>query len=209
MLRVLSRLQYIGKKIFKMTKSIKRTAENTQLRRGDIIPLNRNIVMTEFGFHKSSKQKEIREWLMHDRFRNDLMITANTYSNMSYDKLNELLRQLSNRVNYKMNRYYRKQPNRRIKFICFNEFKDKQEKMLYGKKMMIPANKHSHIIPEIPKEFDTKKVIRLLKTNWRDFNNRKFDLHTTIKKTTDGRWRNVCYASKGFKKSTHNNYYVC
>ena len=147
---------------------------------------------------------------MHDRFRNDLMITANTYSNMSYDKLNELLRQLSNRVNYKMNRYYRKQPNRRIKMNCFNEYKGKQELMLYGQKRVIQPNTHSHIIAEIPNEFDTKKVIRLLKQIWRENNNRKFQLHTSLKKTQEGKWRNVCYATKGYinQKDT-NKYYVC
>ena len=77
-----------------MTKSIKRTAENNQLRINDIIPLNRNIVMTEFGFHKSSKQKEIREWLMQDRFRNDLGNLVEAYQEVAI-RLN-LLHEQSN-----------------------------------------------------------------------------------------------------------------
>lgn len=203
-------LQHIGRKFFKMTKSIKKSADTSQIQIGDILPLSKDIVMTEYAFHKTDEQKQMREWLMTDKFRNDLMITASTYSNMSNDKLNELLRQLSNRVNYKMNRYYRKQPNRRIKMNCFNEYKGKQELMLYGQRRVIQPNTHSHIIAEIPSEFDTKKVIRLMKQIWRENNNRKFQLHTSIKKDKSGKWKNVCYATKGFKSQKDTNkYYVC
>jgi hypothetical protein len=195
---LLLNLQLIGIKIFKMTKSVKENVD-TKTKIGDVWKWkHKPIVMTEFGFHKSREQKNQREYLKNDQFRNDIMITANTYSTMTYDKLNVLLRHLSNKTNYKLNRYYRKQPHRRVKFHCFNEFKDRHTKRLYGRLQVIPPNTHSHIIAEVPKEFDMKKVIRLLKKYWHEYDQDKYDLHTELKRSTSGRWHNICYATKQY-----------
>ena len=207
---LLLNLQHFGIKFFKMTKSVKKNVD-TKTEIGDRWK-HKSIVMTQFAFHKSSEQKDMREWLRTKQFRNDMMITANTYSTITYDKMNELLRHLSNKINYKLNRYYRKQPHRRVKFYCFNEYKDQQMKRLYGNLQVIPPNTHSHIIAEVPSEFDTKKVIKLLKKYWHEYDQDKYDLHTSIKRSVSGKWHNVCYATKEYRgKSTDDTskFYVC
>jgi len=182
--------------------------------------------MTEYvqhtEFHKTDEQKEMRKYLSNKEYRNDIMITLNTYSKMSYDQLNKLIQELSNRVNYKLNRYYRKQPTRRITLHCFNEFKDYQVKTLFDKpkygdeyqKVHIPPNTHSHIIPKIPKEFNTKKVFKLLNRFWSELDphqQKTYQFHRTIKRNRDGRWSNVCYATKDYRGNTYddtNKYFV-
>jgi len=217
---------HIGRKTNQMTRSMMSTTELLK----KINDMNdHELVMTkyiqDYDYHKTQEQKQMREYLMSNEYRNDIMITASTYSKMSTDQLNKLLQELSNRVNYQLNRYFRKQPDRRIILHCFNEYRDHQVKVLYDKpkygdeyqKQHIPPNAHSHIIPMIPKEFNTRTVFNLLRKCWSklDTNRQKvFKLHISRRNKSqpkeDKRHR-VYYATKeylGNGNQEDNKYFI-
>ena len=83
-----------------------------------------------------------------DTIKTNILIVANTYLNISFDKLTKKLSLLNSLVNQKLFRYFRKYPDRRIAFFCNHE--------------RVENNTHSHIILKVPPEYDVLNVLILM-----------------------------------------------
>lgn len=201
---------HIGRKTNQMTRSMMSTTELLK----KINDINTDeLVKTKYvqdcDKHKTKEQKQKRENLMSDEFRHEYMISANTYSKMSFTQLNKLLQELSNRVNYQLNRYFRKQPDRRIVLHCFNQFVDHRVEILYDQpkrggeyqKRHYSPNTHSHMISSIPKEFNTKRVFNLLRKCWGDLDTNRqktFQLHVSKIVPKEDKRNKVVYATREY-----------
>ena len=139
----------------------------------------------------------------------DYSIVANTYSSMSKDNLDKILRCVCNRVNENIynKKYKRIEPKNRIVFFKFHEL-DKNE-----------TNRHAHIIVQYPKHLDKYKFFKQMLFNlmteefekldrrneyvktynsFENKNQRRFTLY--IKKVKTNKFRNVHYATKQYNQ---------
>ncbi len=109
-----------------------------------------------------SKSKITNALIEDTNIKTNIQIVANTYQNISFNKLTKLLSLLNAQVNQKLFRYYQKYPDKRIAFYCFHE--------------SVENNTHSNIILRIPPEYDVINVILLMRKFWLKINS-KFRLY--------------------------------
>ena len=97
---------------------------------------------------------QITNTLIKDNtIKTSILIVANTYLNISFDKLTKKLSLLNSLVNQKLFRYFRKYPDKRVAFYCCNE--------------RVENNTHSHIILKVPPEYDVLNVLLLMNKYWK------------------------------------------
>ena len=129
---------------------------------------------------------QITNALIEDtRMRTDIQLVASTYKNISNKSLDKLLHRLSERINYKYFRYYKKYPNKKIGMHCYNE--------------RVLNNAHSNIILQMPPEYDVINVVLDMQKIWRSLDDRKniqfklyqdFDVRDQVKCTSYARKEN-------------------
>ncbi len=129
---------------------------------------------------------QITNALIEDtRMRTDIQLVASTYKNISNKSLDKLLHRLSERINYKYFRYYKKYPNKKIGMHCYNE--------------RVLNNAHSNIILQMPPEYDVINVVLDMEKIWKSLDDRKniqfklyqdFDVRDQIKCTSYARKEN-------------------
>ena len=91
--------------------------------------------------------------------KTNIQLVANTYKNISTNSLTRLLHRLSERINYKYFRYYKKYPNKKIGMFCYNE--------------RVLNNAHSNIILKMPPEYDVINVVLDMQKIWKNLDDRK------------------------------------
>ena len=97
----------------------------------------------------SITQEQVTDTLIRDNtIKTNVQIVANTYLNISFDKLSKKLSLLNSLVNQKLFRYFRKYPDKRVAFFCNHE--------------RVENNTHSHIIIKVPPEYDVINVVLLM-----------------------------------------------
>ena len=70
----------------------------------------------------SITQEQVTDTLIRDNtIKTNVQIVANTYLNISFDKLSKKLSLLNSLVNQKLFRYFRKYPDKRVAFFCNHE----------------------------------------------------------------------------------------
>ena len=115
----------------------------------------------------SITQEQVTDTLIRDNtIKTNVQIVANTYLNISFDKLSKKLSLLNSLVNQKLFRYFRKYPDKRVAFFCNHE--------------RVENNTHSHIIIKVPPEYNVLNVIFLMQEYWKkldDRTNTKFELY--------------------------------
>ena len=131
-------------------------------------------------------ETKITNALIEDtRMRTDIQLVASTYKNISNKSLDKLLHRLSERINYKYFRYYKKYPNKKIGMHCYNE--------------RVLNNAHSNIILQMPPEYDVINVVLDMQKIWRSLDDRKniqfklyqdFDVRDQFKCTSYARKEN-------------------
>ena len=98
--------------------------------------------------------------------KTNIQMVANTYMNISFNRLTKMLSVLNAQLNQKYFRYYQKYPDKRIGFHCDHE--------------RVSNNIHSNIILKIPPEHDVINVVLDMEKLWIKLDSRKkprFRLH--------------------------------
>jgi hypothetical protein len=131
-------------------------------------------------------ETKITNALIEDtRMRTDIQLVASTYKNISNRSLDKLLHRLSERINYKYFRYYKKYPDKKIGMHCYNE--------------RVLNNVHTNIILQMPPEYDVINVVLDMQKIWRSLDDRKniqfklyqdFDVRDQFKCTSYARKEN-------------------
>ena len=131
-------------------------------------------------------ETKITNALIEDtRMRTDIQLVASTYKNISFNTLTKLLHRLSERINYKYFRYYKKYPDKKIGMHCYNE--------------RVLNNVHTNIILQMPPEYDVINVVLDMQKIWRSLDDRKniqfklyqdFDVRDQFKCTSYARKEN-------------------
>ena len=124
------------------------------------------------------KQDLIREILKDKTLDKDLVVVANTYQNISNEKLIKKLELLNAFVSKKLFRYFQKYPEKRVMFICNIE--------------RVRNNTHSHILLKIPKEYDRNYVLKLMS----DFFKKLGDRFILFNEKAKNKVANVIYSTK-------------
>ena len=93
------------------------------------------------------------------RIKTNIQLVASTYKNISFNSLNKLLHRLSERINYKYFRYYKKYPEKKIGMHCYNE--------------RVLNNAHTNILLQMPPEYNVINVVLDMKKIWKKFDTRK------------------------------------
>ena len=133
--------------------------------------------------NKQTTDKQISNAFIDDtRIKTNIQLVASTYKNISFNSLTKLLHRLSERINYKYFRYYKKYPEKKIGMHCYNE--------------RVLNNAHSNILLQVPPEYNVINVILDMKKIWKKFDTRKepkfklyqdFDVRDQIKCTNYAR----------------------
>jgi len=105
-----------------------------------------------------TKNQITNAYLEDKSIRTDIQIVANTYMNISYDRLTKMLSLINAQLNKKLFRYYQKYPDKRIGFHCCHE--------------RVEDNTHSHILLRIPPEYDCKDIVIKLGRLWNQLGKR-------------------------------------
>ena len=133
---------------------------------------------------------QITNTLIKDNtIKTSILIVANTYLNISFDKLTKKLSLLNSLVNQKLFRYFRKYPDRRIAFFCNHE--------------RVENNTHSHIILKVPPEYDVLNVLLLMNQYWKKLDDRintKFQLYYDL--NVNDEYKSTDYAIKKFNEDS-------
>ena len=111
-----------------------------------------------------------------DTIKTNIQIVANTYLNISFDKLTRKLSLLNSLVNQKLFRYFRKYPDKRVAFICNHE--------------RVENNTHSHLILKVPPEYDVLNVLVLMNKLWKKLDDRtspKFQIYYDLNVNSEDR----------------------
>jgi len=104
---------------------------------------------------------QITNTLIEDtRMKTSVQLVASTYMNISFNILTKLLHRLSDRINYKYFRYYKKYPDKKIGMHCYNE--------------RVLNNAHSNIILQAPPEYNLKNIILDMEKIWKKLDTRKY-----------------------------------
>ena len=146
---------------------------------------------------KTHKQKIIEQLIASDEWDTSNIVNVTTCMNITYKQLIKKLFKLNHMVNKKFNRYFLKQPNRRISFFYNNETK--------------PNNTHSHLFIRYTC-FDRHKVIRLMKEYWKKIDNRKKKKFNIFDQPAFNEIASVTYGTKQHsfhkrkEKEVHNDW---
>ena len=136
----------------------------------------------------SITQEQVTDTLIRDNtIKTNVQIVANTYLNISFDKLSKKLSLLNSLVNQKLFRYFRKYPDKRVAFFCNHE--------------RVENNTHSHIIIKVPPEYNVLNVILLMEEYWKkldDRTNTKFKLYYDL--DINDQVKSTRYAIKRFNE---------
>jgi hypothetical protein len=136
----------------------------------------------------SITQEQVTDTLIRDNtIKTNVQIVANTYLNISFDKLSKKLSLLNSLVNQKLFRYFRKYPDKRVAFFCNHE--------------RVENNTHSHIIIKVPPEYDVINVVLLMEEYWKkldDRTNTKFKLYYDL--DINDQVKSTRYAIKRFNE---------
>ena len=106
-----------------------------------------------------SETQITNELIKDTSIKTNIQLVANTYKNISFNTLTNLLHRLSERVNYKYFRYYKKHPNKKIGMFCYHE--------------RVLNNAHSNILIKVPPEYDVINVVLDMQKIWRKLDDRK------------------------------------
>jgi len=131
---------------------------------------------------------EITNALIEDTsIKTNIQIVANTYLNISFDKLTEKLSLLNSLVNRKLFRYFKKYPDKRIAFYCNHE--------------KVENNTHSHLILKVPPEYDVLNVLLLMNEYWKKLDDKvqsKFKLYYDL--NVNDEVRSTRYSTKKYNE---------
>lgn len=106
-----------------------------------------------------SKVKTNNELFKDKDIKTNIQLIANTYKNISNNSLIKLLHRLSDRINYKYFRYYKKYPEKKIGMYCYLE--------------RVPNNAHSNILIRVPPSYNLINVVLDMKHIWKKLDDRK------------------------------------
>ena len=110
--------------------------------------------------NKQTTDKQISNAFIDDtRIKTNIQLVASTYKNISFNSLTKLLHRLSDRINYKYFRYYKKYPEKKIGMHCYNE--------------RVLNNAHTNILLQMPPEYNVINVVLDMKKIWKKFDTRK------------------------------------
>ena len=104
---------------------------------------------------------EITNALVEDtNIKTNVQLVANTYMDITYDRLTKMLSLINAQLNQKLFRYYQKYPDRRIGFHCYHE--------------RVEGNTHSNIFLKIPPilNHETINIILLMENLWKQLGKR-------------------------------------
>ena len=133
-------------------------------------------------------KNQITNVLIEDAsIKTNILIVANTYLNISFDKLNKTLSLLNAQVNQNIFPYYQKKKfnHLRIGFFCNHE--------------RVENNTHSHIILKVPPQRDVLNVISLMSSYWEELDDRiksKFKIYYDL--NVNDEIKSTDYAIKRF-----------
>ena len=139
-------------------------------------------------------KKELNKTILNPTYKNDIdrVLVFNTYKNISKKHLISILFKVSNIVNRKMFRYFKKYPEKRIIFYTFPQ--------------TTHNNTHAHVIAKIPEEYDRTEVLELIDRTWKKFDDRqevRFQLYNEDARTVTG---NVLYSSRYFRNENPDSF---
>ena len=104
--------------------------------------------------NKQTTDKQISNAFIDDtRIKTNIQLVASTYKNISFNSLTKLLHRLSERINYKYFRYYKKYAEKKIGMHCYNE--------------RVLNNAHSNILLQVPPEYNVINVVLDMKKIWK------------------------------------------
>ena len=133
---------------------------------------------------------QITNALIEDiNIKTNIQIVANTYQNISFEKLTRILSLLNAQVNQKLFRYYQKFPDRRVAFFCNNE--------------RVENNTHSHIILKVPPDYDVLNVLMLMRKFFKKMNP-KFALYYDLNVRNE--FKCTDYATKEYNPEREDKY---
>ena len=119
---------------------------------------------------RTLSDEQIRNAYIEDTsIKTNVQLVANTYKNIAYDSLTDLLFSLCKRLNDRTFRYHNKYPDKKIAFNAYHEREHN--------------NVHSNIILTVPPEYDDVNVMKIvfdMEDLWiklDDRKNPKFKLH--------------------------------
>ena len=99
--------------------------------------------------------KQITDAFLKDNsIKTNIQLVANTYMNVSYEKLTKWLTLINAQLNQKLFRYYQKYPDKRIGFHCCHEYEE--------------DNTHSHILLRIPPEYNCINIVLDVEKLWKE-----------------------------------------
>jgi hypothetical protein len=134
----------------------------------------------------SRTQKRVCNALIDDtNIKTGIQVVANTYLNISFDKLTKKLSLLNSLVNSKLFRYFKKYPDKRIAFYCNHE--------------RVENNTHSHIILKVPPEYDVLNILLLMNKYWKKLDDRthtKFQLYYDL--NVNDEYKSTDYSTKKY-----------
>ena len=139
-------------------------------------------------------KEQLNETILSKQNKNDTdkVLVFNTYKNISKKQLISILFKVSNIVNKKMFRYFKKYPDKRIIFYTFPQYANN--------------NTHAHVIAKIPEEYDRTEVLNLIEKTWKKFDDRqqiRFKLYNEDARTVTG---NVIYSSRQFRNKNPDSF---
>ena len=139
-------------------------------------------------------KEQLNETILSKQNKNDTdkVLVFNTYKNISKKQLISILFKVSNIVNKKMFRYFKKYPDKRIIFYTFPQ--------------IAHNNTHAHVIAKIPEEYDRTEVLNLIEKTWKKFDDRqqtRFKLYNEDARTVTG---NVLYSSRQFSNKDPDSF---
>jgi hypothetical protein len=111
--------------------------------------------------NKQTTDKQISNAFIDDtRIKTNIQLVASTYKNISFNSLTKLLHRLSERINYKYFRYYKKYPEKKIGMHCYNE--------------RVLNNAHTNILLQMPPEYNVINVVLDMEKIWKKLDTRKY-----------------------------------
>ena len=104
---------------------------------------------------------QITNALIEDtNIKTNVQLVANTYMDITYDRLTKMLSLINAQLNQKLFRYYQKYPDRRIGFHCYHE--------------RVEGNTHSNIFLKIPpkQSHDLINIVLMIEDLWKQLGKR-------------------------------------
>ena len=117
---------------------------------------------------------EITNALIEDtNIKTNVQLVANTYMDITYDRLTKMLSLINAQLNQKLFRYYQKYPDRRIGFHCYHE--------------RVEGNTHSNIFLKIPpkQSHDLINIVLMIEDLWKQKHKTTNTTHTKYKRNQD------------------------